>query len=84
MPLRLPPASAGAPHASNEARCAALLRLSRMGSRGQSMTEYLVALSVVVAMLVGAAAGDPSVLQLFLDAVRTGWGRLLAAIALPV
>ena len=35
-------------------------------------------------VLAGAAGGDPSVLQLFLDSVRTGWARLLTALALPV
>jgi len=48
------------------------------------MTEYLVALAVLAAMLASAGLGDPSVLQLFLDSVRTGWARLLTALALPV
>lgn len=48
------------------------------------MTEYLVALVVLAAVLVGAGAGDPSMLQLFLDSIRTGWARLLTALALPV
>ena len=52
--------------------------------RGQSMTEYLVALAVVGALITAAGAGDPSVLQLFLDSVRLGWARLLSALALPV
>ncbi len=63
----------------------ARLRLDRLASqRGQSMTEYLVALAVLAAVLAGAGLGDPSVLQLFLDSVRTGWARLLTALALPV
>jgi len=48
------------------------------------MTEYLVALAVLAAMLASTNLGDPSVLQLFLDSVRTGWARLLSALALPV
>jgi hypothetical protein len=48
------------------------------------MTEYLVALAVLAAVLAGTGFGDPSVLQLFLDSVRTGWARLLSALALPV
>jgi len=53
-------------------------------ARGQSMTEYLVALAVLAAVIASTGAGDPSVLQLFLDSVRTGWARLLSALALPV
>lgn len=52
--------------------------------RGQSMTEYLVALAVVVAVVGLSTAGDPSILQFFLDSMRTGWARLLTALALPV
>ena len=48
------------------------------------MTEYLVALAVLAAVLAGANVGDPSVLQLFLDSVGTGWARLLTALSLPV
>ena len=48
------------------------------------MTEYLVALAVLAAMLASTGLGDPPVLQLFLDSVRIGWARLLSALALPV
>lgn len=48
------------------------------------MTEYLVALAVLAALLASAGAGDPPMLQFFLDSVRTGWARLLSALALPV
>ncbi len=51
---------------------------------GQSMTEYLVALAVVTALLVAASAGDPPVLRQFLEAVQTAWSRLLIALALPL
>ena len=65
------------------------LRHARPGSdwpaaRGQSMTEYLVALAVLAAVIASTGAGDPPVLQLFLDSIRTGWARLLSALALPV
>jgi len=63
----------------------ARLRFDRLVSqRGQSMTEYLVALAVLAAVLAGTGFGDPSMLQFFLDSVRTGWARLLTALALPV
>lgn len=55
----------------------------RHKSRGQSATEYLVALAVVTALLV-AVGPDGSALQAFLDAVRTAWSRLIAALSLPV
>ncbi len=48
------------------------------------MTEYLVALAVLAAMLASTGLGDPPVLQFFLESVRTGWARLLTALALPV
>ncbi len=86
MPIRSPSAQrACASPAAFAARRHARLRLDRQGVQGgQSMTEYLVALTVLAAVLVGVGAGDPSVLQLFLDSVRTGWARLLSALALPV
>ncbi|HVG05600.1 MAG TPA: hypothetical protein VM937_11740 [Burkholderiaceae bacterium] len=86
MPIRLPSAQrvcASLPFCS--ALRHARLRLDRHGlPRGQSMTEYLVALAVLVAVLASANAGDPSAFQLLLDSVRTGWTRLLSALALPV
>jgi hypothetical protein len=59
-------------------------RASPGAARGQSMTEYLVALAVMVAVIGLGTAGDPSMLQFFLDSMRTGWARLLSALALPV
>jgi hypothetical protein len=48
------------------------------------MTEYLVALAVLAAVIASAGLGDPPMLQVFLDSVRIGWARLLTALALPV
>jgi hypothetical protein len=48
------------------------------------MTEYLVALAVLAAVIASAGLGDPPMLQFFLDSVRIGWARLLTALALPV
>jgi hypothetical protein len=49
---------------------------------GQSMVEVLVLLAVVVAVLVLPVDGHPSVLALVLDAVRSGWQKFIAALAL--
>jgi hypothetical protein len=85
MPIRSPSAQRACASLSlSSAPCHARLRFDRYLSQGQSMTEYLVALAVLAAMLASAGLGDPSVLQLFLDSVRTGWARLLSALALPV
>lgn len=86
MPIRSPSAQRACASLSlSSASCHVRLRFDwHVSLRGQSMTEYLVALAVLAAVLVGAGAGDPSVLQLFLDSVRTGWARLLSALALPV
>ncbi len=86
MPIRSPSAKRACASLSlSSAPCHARLRFDRhLLQCGQSMTEYLVALAVLAAMLASAGLGDPSVLQLFLDSVRTGWARLLSALALPV
>ncbi|HKO68783.1 MAG TPA: hypothetical protein VJU53_13355 [Burkholderiaceae bacterium] len=69
----------------SSAACHARLRFDRyLSKRGQSMTEYLVALAVLAAMLASTGIGDPPVLQLFLESVQAGWARLLSALALPV
>ncbi len=85
MPIRSPSAQRACARCLSSALRHARLRLDRLVSqRGQSMTEYLVALAVLAAVLAGAGLGDPSMLQFFLDSVRTGWARLLTALALPV
>ena len=48
------------------------------------MTEYLVAMVVVAAVLFGILGTEQPLLQIFLDSVRIGWARLLTALALPV
>ncbi|MBA2412597.1 MAG: hypothetical protein H0V63_07190 [Burkholderiaceae bacterium] len=86
MPIRSPSAQrACASLLLSSAPRHARLRFDRHAWHcGQSMTEYLVALAVLVAVIAGTGAGDPSMLELFLDSVRTGWARLLSALALPV
>lgn len=52
--------------------------------RGQSMTEYLVALLVVM-MVVGVAfAGEASAVDRFLSAIRTTFDRLSGFLSLPL
>lgn len=52
--------------------------------RGQAMTEYLVALLVLM-MLVGVSfAGEASIVDTFLKAVRTAFNRHSAFMSLPL
>ncbi|CAM5514250.1 hypothetical protein [Thauera mechernichensis] len=53
-------------------------------TRGQALTEYLVAL-LVLAMLIGfGRAGDSSVVNTLLTAIHTAFNRLSAFISLPL
>lgn len=56
------------------------------GSRqsGQSMTEYLVALLVVMMMVGVSFAGEASVIDLFLDSIKTAFDRLSGFLSLPL
>lgn len=51
---------------------------------GQSMTEYLIALLVVMMMVGVSFSGDASVIDLFLDAVRTAFEQLSSFLSLPL
>lgn len=51
---------------------------------GQSMTEYLVALLVVMMMVGVSFAGEASVIGLFLDAVKTAFDNLSSFLSLPL
>ncbi|OJZ20240.1 MAG: hypothetical protein BGP21_00935 [Thiobacillus sp. 65-29] len=51
---------------------------------GQAMTEYLVALLVVMLMIGISFAGEGSVIDLFLDAVKTAFDNLGSFISLPL
>lgn len=51
---------------------------------GQAMTEYLVALLVLM-MLVGVSfAGEASIVDTFLNAIRTAFNRQSAFMSLPL
>lgn len=53
-------------------------------ARGQAMTEYLVALLVLM-MLVGVSfVGDESIIDTFLNAIRTAFNRQSAFMSLPL
>ena len=51
---------------------------------GQSMTEYLVALLVVMMMVGIGFTGQTSVIDLFLDSVKTAFDNLSRFISLPL
>lgn len=51
---------------------------------GQSMTEYLVAMLVVMMMIGVSFSGEASVIDLFLDSVKTAFDKLSSFISLPL
>ena len=51
---------------------------------GQSMTEYLVALLVVMMMVGVCFSGKTSVIDLFLNAVHTAFDNLSGFLSLPL
>lgn len=59
---------------------------SRLRSRqsGQSMTEYLVAMLVVMMMIGISFTSEASVIDLFLGAVRTAFDKLSSFISIPL
>lgn len=59
-------------------------RTPESSQRGQSMTEYLVALLVVMMMVGVSFAGEESVIDLFLRSVRTAFENLSSFISLPL
>ena len=50
---------------------------------GQSATEYIVALVVIMVMLAFGTAGEGSVITIFLDAVKEGFDRFSSFLSLP-
>lgn len=57
---------------------------SRKSQSGQSMTEYLVAMLVVMMMIGISFTGEVSVIDLFLDSVQTAFDNLSSFISLPL
>jgi hypothetical protein len=56
----------------------------RSRQSGQSMSEYLVALLVVMMMVGVSFSGESSVIDLFLDAVKTAFDRLSSFMSIPL
>ena len=52
--------------------------------RGQAMTEYLVAMLVVMMMIGISFTGEVSVIDLFLNAVQTAFDNLSSFLSLPL
>ena len=51
---------------------------------GQAMTEYLVAMLVVMMMIGISFSGDASVIDLFLNSVQTAFDNLSSFLSLPL
>jgi hypothetical protein len=51
---------------------------------GQSTTEYLVVLIVVMVMFGAGVTGNPSVITEFTEAIRTAFERFSSFISLPI
>ena len=51
---------------------------------GQAMTEYLVALLVVMMMIGVSFAGEASVIDMFLAAIKTAFNKLSSFLSLPL
>lgn len=56
----------------------------KTGQTGQSMTEYLVAMLVVMMMVGISFAGDVSVIDLFLNSIRTAFDNLSSFLSIPL
>lgn len=56
----------------------------RKQQSGQSMTEYLVALLVVMMMVGVSFSGEASVIDFFLNSVKTAFNNLSSFISLPL
>lgn len=52
--------------------------------QGQAMTEYLVGMLVVMMMVGVSLSGEVSVIDLFLNAVKTAFDNLSSFLSLPL
>jgi Tfp pilus assembly protein PilW len=57
---------------------------SKNRQSGQSMTEYLVAMLVVMMMVGISFSGKSSVIDLFLNSVKTAFDNLSGFLSLPL
>ncbi len=60
------------------------MRLKSSCMAGQAMTEYLIGLAIVTAIVAVPFGGHPSVIVMFLEAVRTAYNRFFVALGLPL
>jgi hypothetical protein len=58
--------------------------MKRSTQRGQSTVEYVVVGAILTALVAVPIAGQRSVLQLMLWAIRESWAKFLAALSLPM
>ena len=58
--------------------------ITKSEQRGQAMTEYLVAMLVVMMMVGVSFAGENSVIDLFLNSVQTAFDNLSSFLSLPL
>lgn len=56
----------------------------RLRQAGQSMTEYLVAMLVVIIMVGISFAGEVSVIDLFLDSIKAAFNNLSSFLSIPL
>lgn len=56
----------------------------KIGQTGQSMTEYLVAMLVVMMMIGISFTGEVSVIDTFLNAIRTAFDNLSSFLSIPL
>ncbi len=52
-------------------------------TRGQAMTEYIVVILLCMVLLIAATAGNPSPVQLLVQALKTYWTNFSYMISLP-
>jgi Tfp pilus assembly protein PilV len=60
------------------------IRTMKSLQRGQSMTEYLVAMLVVMMMVGISFTGKASVIDLFLDSIKSAFSSLSSFLSLPL
>jgi len=60
------------------------MRPSLRSLRGQAMTEYLIALLFTIVVLILSSLGDPSPIQMLIDALKSFYEAFSYAISVAV
>ena len=60
------------------------VNIKKTDQRGQAMTEYLVAMLVVMMMIGISFTGEVSVIDLFLNSVQAAFDNLSSFLSLPL